>query len=76
MAQLQTYYNFLFAGKNKLAEGAPTKDSGILIKDNGTLIPISVTSYTFISAFTLGPSGKYMNKDLQRVTKLILKSFV
>lgn len=36
----QTCYNNFFAGKNKLAKGAPTKN-------NSTFIPIPVVSYVF-----------------------------
>ena len=62
MAEPRTYRN---------AGGAPTND-------NDTLKPILVISCastcTFVSA--LGPPERYMNKDLQRATKLALKLFV
>ena len=51
---------------------------GAFTDDCGTPVPISAISRTFTSAFAsiLGLPGRYIDKDLQRATKLVLKLFV
>ena len=51
------------------AGGAPTADSGISE-------PIPAVSRTPTPASALGPPRRYTDEDLQRATKLALKSFI
>ena len=69
----RTQYNPPFAGKDKLVRKASFKSSGM-----STLIFAVSRAFTpvFAPAFALGLSDRYMDKDLQRITKLALESFV
>lgn len=67
MHKLRTCCNSIPANKNKHTGRASIKSRGIL-----TLTPS--TSSNFISALDL--LGIYMNMDLQRATKLVLKLLV
>ena len=46
------------------------------INDSGTPKPIPTVFCAFSPASTLGLLGRYIDKDLQRATKLALKLFV
>lgn len=66
---------FLSTGKDRIAGKAP-------IKDNNTYTPISAIfraySNILIPALTsaLGALGRYMDKNFQKATKVVLELFV
>lgn len=71
MASLYACCNSLFVGKNEFVRGAFTDYNGILaIFCIFTLAPIQA------SAFLLGPPSKYVDVNLQRAIKLVLKSLI
>ena len=74
MASLRTYRNPFFCGKDKLAK-APTKEDSILAISHAPILALA-QAFASAPASTLGPPERYIDKDLQKATKLALKLFV
>ena len=72
MAGLYIYYNPFFGGKNKLTEA--------FIKENSTFSHFSIVFWvktlTLTQAYALSLSKRYINKNLQKTTKLALELFI
>ena len=66
--------NFLLIGNDEFASAAPTKGSGTLsFTPVVSYIPTAALAPPLASAKLI---AKYINVDLQRVSKLVLKLFV
>ena len=76
MAGPRTRRNPPLGGKDELA-GAPTEgNSTLAVSRAPNPAPAQAPAPTSAPASTPGPPGRYTDKDLQRATKLALKSFV
>ena len=73
MAKPITCRNSTPIDKDELTGGTPTKGSGTP-NPIPTAFKASTCACTYVP--TPGPSGRYTDKDLQKATKLALKSFV
>ena len=73
MARPRTRRNPPLAGKDELAGGAPSEDSGT---PTPTLAASKAPTPAPAPASAPGPPGKYTDEDLQRATKLTLELFI
>ena len=76
MAGLYTCRNLPLGRKDELAK-VPIEGNGILaIFYALTLALARASAYTPIPVLALGPQARYIDKDLQRATKLALELFL